>query len=60
VEITNQYHKQEQIVKEEKRRADKEKHRADKEKHRADKEKHRADKLAGKLRELGIDPDSLK
>jgi Uma2 family endonuclease len=46
VEITNRYHKQEQVVKEEKRRADK--------------EKRRADKLAGKLRELGIDPDSLK
>jgi len=45
----------------EKERAEKERERADKEQERAEKERERADKeaLAGKLRELGIDPDTV-
>ena len=43
----------------EKARADKEKARAEMEKSRAEMEKTRADALAAKLRELGVDPDSL-
>ncbi|MCP4113705.1 MAG: hypothetical protein GY749_50625, partial [Desulfobacteraceae bacterium] len=44
----------------EKQRAEQEKVRAEQEKQRADSEKQRADILAAKLRELGIDPGSLK
>ncbi|MGF1495369.1 MAG: Uma2 family endonuclease [Elainellaceae cyanobacterium] len=40
-------------------RADQEKQRADQEKQRAKQEKQRADRLAEKLRELGVDPDTL-
>ncbi|MCP4112115.1 MAG: hypothetical protein GY749_42405, partial [Desulfobacteraceae bacterium] len=41
-------------------RAEQEKTRAESEKNRAEQEKQRADILAAKLRELGIDPGSLK
>ena len=43
----------------EKKRANTEKNRANAEKQRANIETHRADKLAAKLRELGVDPDTL-
>ena len=39
--------------------AEQEKQRAEQEKQRAEQEKQRAEKLAAKLRDLGIDPDSL-
>ncbi|RAM49580.1 MAG: Uma2 family endonuclease [Hapalosiphonaceae cyanobacterium JJU2] len=39
--------------------AEQEKQRAEKEKQRAEQEKQRSDRLAAKLRELGVDPDSL-
>ncbi len=44
---------------EEKKRAEEEKKRAEEEKKRAEEEKKRANILAAKLRELGVDPDSL-
>jgi hypothetical protein len=40
-------------------RAETERLRAEAEKQRAETEKQRAEKLAGKLRELGVDPDSV-
>ncbi|MDY7004286.1 MAG: Uma2 family endonuclease [Cyanobacteriota bacterium] len=43
----------------EKQRAEQEKQRAEQEKQRAEQEKQRAEKLAAKLRDLGVDPDSL-
>jgi multidrug resistance efflux pump len=43
----------------ERQRAETEKQRAETEKQRAETEKQRADALAAKLRELGIDPETL-
>lgn len=43
----------------EQQRADQEQQRADQEQQRADQERERAEKLAARLRELGIDPDSI-
>jgi Uma2 family endonuclease len=48
-----------QRAEQEKQRAEQEKRRAEKEKRRAEKEKQRAERLAEKLRELGVDPDTL-
>ncbi|MEM8639732.1 MAG: Uma2 family endonuclease [Cyanobacteria bacterium P01_G01_bin.54] len=48
-----------QRAEQEKQRAEQEKQRAEQEKQRAEQEKQRADRLAEKLRQLGIDPDSL-
>ena len=47
------------LAEQEHRRADAEKQRADAEKQRAETEKQRADKLAARLRELGVDPDTV-
>ena len=48
-----------QRAEQEKQRAEQEKQRAEQEKQRAEQEKQRAEKLAAKLRDLGVDPNSL-
>ncbi|MCP4104758.1 MAG: hypothetical protein GY749_04350 [Desulfobacteraceae bacterium] len=58
--IVEQAEQEKHRAEQEKHRAEQEKHRADQEKHRAESERQRADILAAKLRELGIDPVSLK
>jgi Uma2 family endonuclease len=45
---------------EERQRAEEERQRAEEERQRAEEERQRADKLAAKLRELGVDPETLK
>ncbi len=47
------------LVEQEQRRAERERRRAERERRRAEHERVRAEKLAARLRELGIDPDSL-
>lgn len=49
-----------QLAQREHSRAEQEKIRAEQEKARAEQEKARADRLAAKLRELGIDPETLR
>ena len=59
VEMGEWGQEQQSQAKAEKKRANTEKNRANIEKNRADTEKNRADTLAAKLRELGVDPDTL-
>jgi Uma2 family endonuclease len=54
-----QVEQEKQRAEQEKQRAEQEKQRAEQEKQRAEQEKQRAEKLAAKLRELGVDPDTL-
>ncbi|MBD2194539.1 MULTISPECIES: Uma2 family endonuclease [Calothrix] len=48
-----------ELAEQEEQRAEQEKQRAEQEKQRAEQEKQRSDRLAAKLRELGIDPDTI-
>ena len=58
-EIEQERELAERQVESEKRRAESEKRRAESEKRRAESEKLRSEKLAAKLRELGVDPESV-
>ncbi len=49
----------EETAQQELQRAEQEKQRAEQEKQRAEQEKQRSDRLAAKLRELGIDPNTI-
>ncbi len=44
---------------EERQRVDRERQRADRERQRADRERQRAEQLAAKLKEMGLDPDTI-
>jgi Uma2 family endonuclease len=59
VELDKLAEQERKRAEQERKRAEQEKKRAEQEKKRAEQEKKRAEKLAAKLRELGVDPDSV-